>query len=114
MKTIADASTDDRWKRELTLTREVVDAQRAGRSVPADLLRAAPGRYEGGRSVAAQNGQLLYSRREGAPGDELVLLADGTFGAGAARIAFEREGGRVVRLRVTQPNGSSLTYARMQ
>ena len=112
LKTIADASTDDRWKRELTLTREVVEAQRAARPVPGDLLRAAPGRYEGGRSVAAQIGQLLYSRREGAPGDELVPLVDGTSGVGAARFAFEREGGRVVRLRVTQPNGSSLTYAR--
>jgi C-terminal processing protease CtpA/Prc len=114
LKTIADASADDRWKRELTMMREVVEAQRAGRAVPGDLLRAAPGRYEGGRSVSAQNGQLLFSRREGAPGDELVPLADGTFGIGATRISFEREGVKVARLRLTQPNGASLTYARVK
>jgi retinol-binding protein 3 len=114
LKAIGDATTDDRWKRELSLTREVVEAQGAGRPVPKAILNGAPGRYEGGRSVTAQNGQLLYSRREGAPGDELVLLADGTFGIGAARIAFEREGDRVVRLRVIQPNGVSLVYARMK
>jgi hypothetical protein len=114
LKTIADASTDEQWKKELTLTRDVVEAQRAGRTAPADLLSIAAGHFEGGRSVSVQNGKLLYSRREGAPGDELVPLADGSFGVGAARIVFEREGGRVVRLRVTQPNGSSLTYARVQ
>jgi hypothetical protein len=111
---IASASTDERWKRELTLTREVVEAQRAGRRVPQELLSGAPGTYEGGRTVTAQSGRLRYSRREEAPDDELVPLADGTFGVGAARIAFEREGGRVVRLRVTQPNGTSLTYGRLQ
>ena len=109
---IADATTDADWKQELTLTREVVEAQRAGRAVPGDLLADAPGNYDGGRSVVAQNGKLLYSRREGAQGEELVPLADGSFGVGAARIAFEREGGRVVRVRVTQPNGSTLTYPR--
>jgi hypothetical protein len=112
LKTIADSTKDLDWRKELGLIREVVDAQRAGRAVPADLLSGAPGSYEGGRTVVAQNGKLLYSRREGAQGEELVPLPDGTFGVGPARVAFEKEGGRVVRIRITQPNGSTLTYER--
>jgi hypothetical protein len=114
LKTIADSTKDADWKRELGLVREVVDAQREGRAVPASLLATAAGSYEGSRTVIAKDGKLLYTRREGAQPDELVPLADGSFGIGAARIRFESEGARVVRVRVTQPGGSSLTYAKVK
>jgi hypothetical protein len=109
--TIAKSETDHRRKRVLDLTREAVEAQSSPRGVSQVKLASYTGEYADGRSVSIENGRLWYSPRPGAPPDQLIALADSMFAVGANRISFERgEGG--LRLRVTPPDGESLTYQR--
>jgi len=114
LKTVAEQTAEPRRKRVLELARESVEARLAARPVPAARLASYAGEYAGNRTVWVEGGKLLYSPRRGAPADELVPLADDTFANGAVRLVFEREGGRVARLRIAQPTGGTLTYARVQ
>lgn len=111
LQTIAATETDARRVGVLNLTREAVEAQVTPRMVPAALLAAYAGDYEGGRKVGVEAGQLTFSPRPGAPPDQLVALRDNTFAIGATRLSFERDGARY-RLRITPPGAESLTYRR--
>jgi hypothetical protein len=56
----------------------------------------------------------MYSGRAGVPPEPLIALTDSTFALGAVRLAFEPiESGRF-QLRITPPEGESLTYARVK
>ena len=114
LKTIAENEKDARWRRMLDLTREGIEAQSSARTVPAATLSAYAGGYETGRTVTVENGRLMYSGRPGLPPEPLIALTDSTFALGAARIAFDRAGSGRFRLRVTPPEGESLTYARVK
>jgi hypothetical protein len=113
LKTVAEQTPEPRRKRVLELAREAVEARLSPRAVPAATLASYAGEYAGSRTVWVEGGKLLYSPRRGAPADELVPLADDTFANGAVRLVFEREGARVTRLRIAQPAGATLTYARV-
>jgi len=114
LKAIAENEKDARWRRMLDLTREGIEAQVSARAVPAATLGAYAGEYETGRTVTVENGRLMYSGRPGLPADTLVPMNDSTFALGAARFSFERAGPGKFRLRVTPPEGESLTYARVK
>jgi hypothetical protein len=109
LRTIAAGETDPRRRRVLDLTRESVEAQANPRTVPIATLRTYVGEYDGGRTIALDGSQLTYSARPGFPPDPIVALNDTTFAVGALRLTFERG---VVRL--TPPEGESLTYARVK
>ena len=114
LKTIAAKETDARWRRVLDLTREGIEAQASPRTVPAARLGAYAGEYAGGRTLTVENGRLMYSGRAGVPPEPLIALTDSTFALGAVRLAFEPvESGRF-QLRITPPEGESLTYARVK
>ena len=98
-------------KQQLALLREAALAQAEPRAVSPELLASYAGAYDGGRTVTLDGGRLLWSPRPGAPAEPLVPLSDSTFAQGVLRIAFEREGGRVARARVTSP-GDVVTFAR--
>jgi len=114
LKTIATNEKDARWRRILDLTREGIEAQASPRTVAAATLGAYTGEYETGRTVTAENGRLMYSARPGLPPEPLIAMNDSTFALGAARFSFERAGSGKFRLRVTPPEGESLTYARVK
>jgi len=114
LKTIAANEKDARWRRMLDLTREGIEAQASARTVAAATLSAYAGEYETGRTVTVDNGRLMYSGRPGLPPDPLITMNDSTFALGAARFSFERAGSGKFRLRVTPPEGESLTYARVK
>jgi hypothetical protein len=111
LKTIAASETDQRRVAVLNLTRETIEAQTSPRAVPAALLAAYAGEYEGRRTVGVDAGRLTYSPRVGAPPDQLVALSDNTFAFGATRLSFERDGSRYV-LRFAPPGVEALTYRR--
>jgi hypothetical protein len=111
LKTIAATETDSRRVTVLNLTREAIEAQANPRAVPAALLAAYAGEYEGGRQVAVEAGRLTYSPRPGAPPDPLVALSDNTFAFGATRLSFERDGSRYL-LRFAPAGVEALTYRR--
>ena len=114
LETIASKETDARWKRILELTAEGIEAQATPRVVPAATLASYAGQYVGGRTVTVENGRLMYSSREGMPPESVIALSDSVFALGAARLAFERDPGGTVRLRITPPEGEPLTYARLR
>ena len=100
-------------KQLLALLREAALAQAEPRAVSAELLASYAGAYESGRTVTLDGGRLLWSPRPGMPPEPLVPLSDSTFAQGALRMAFERDGGRVARVRVTSP-GDVVTFARVR
>jgi hypothetical protein len=105
LDTLAKRDTSARRRQTLALLRETVLAQASRRAVPAGLLAEYAGEYDGGRTVSVDDaGRLQYSPRLGAPPEPLVPLTDSTFAMGTARLAFERDGARVARLRVTLPD----------
>ena len=110
---LAAREADPRRKQLLGLLRETVLAQAEPRAVGAALLAEYAGEYQGGRAVTLDGGRLLWSPRPGAPPEPLVPLSDSTFAMGANRIAFERDGGRVARVRLTSPN-DAVTFARLR
>jgi hypothetical protein len=112
LKTIAATEQDPRRRHVLELTRETIEAQAKGRTVPAALLTAYAGEYDGGRAVSTDGGHLLYSPRPGAPPETLVALSDSGFAMGPTRLTFERSG-TARRLRIAPPEGESLTYERV-
>ena len=114
LKTIAASETDARRRRVLDLTREGIEAQVTPRVIPAATLRSFAGEYDGGRTVALEGNQLTYSGRLGAPPDPIIALTDSTFAFGALRLAFERDASGKTILRLTPPEGESLTYARVK
>ncbi|AHG88095.1 peptidase S41 [Gemmatirosa kalamazoonensis] len=99
-------------KQLLALLREAVLAQSEPRAVSPELLASYAGTYASGRIVTLDAGRLLWSPRPGALPEPLVPLSDSTFAQGALRIAFERDAGRVARLRLTSP-GDVVTFARV-
>ncbi|MBV9880783.1 MAG: S41 family peptidase [Gemmatirosa sp.] len=109
---IAARETDPARRQVLALTKETIEAQAAPRAVPAAMLGTFAGSYDGGRTVSLDDGRLGYSPRPGAPPEPLVALGEATFGMGATRLTFERDGDRVTRLRITLPTGEALTYPR--
>jgi hypothetical protein len=114
LETIAANEKDARWRRILDLTREGIEAQASPRTVSPATLGAYAGEYETGRTLTVESGRLMYSARPGLPPEPLVALSDTTFALGAARFSFERAGPGKFRLRVTPPEGESLTYARVK
>jgi retinol-binding protein 3 len=114
LKTIAASESDPRRRRVLDLTREAIEAQVTPRVVPAATLRSYVGEYDGGRTVALDGNQLTYSGRLGAPPDPIVALTDSTFAFGALRLTFERNASGKMILRLTPPEGESLTYSRVK
>ena len=109
LETIAATETDPRRVTVLNLTREAIEAQVTPRVVPAALLAAYAGEYEGGRRVAVDAGRLTFSPRQGAPPDQLVALSDNTFAFGATRVSFERDGSRY-SLRIAPVGAEPLVY----
>ena len=114
LKTIAASETDPRRRRILDLTRETVEAQATPRAVPPATLGGYAGEYEGGRTISVEDGRLMYSGRPGFLAEPLAALSDTTFALGANRLTFDREASGRVRLRITPPEGESLTYARVK
>ena len=84
-----------------------LDAKRKPVAVDAGALAKLAGTYEG-RQVTFANGKLIYARRTGGLGEELVPLGGNRFALGATQFTFESEGG-TTRLVVEQPNGVRLT-----
>ena len=113
LKTIAASETDQRRVAVLNLTRETVEAQTNPRTVPAALLAAYAGVYDGGRTVGVDAGRLTFSPRQGAPPDQLVALTDNTFAFGATRLSFERDGSRYA-LRIAPVGAEPLVYGRVK
>ena len=111
LQTLAASEQNPQRKRALELTRETIIAQGTPRAVAAATLAGYAGTYDGDRTVSVDGTRLVISPRAGAPAEPLVALDDTTFAMGAARITFERNDG-AVRMRVTQPTGTSLTYAK--
>ncbi|HUQ82189.1 MAG TPA: S41 family peptidase [Gemmatimonadaceae bacterium] len=114
LKTIAASESDPRRRRVLDLTREGIEAQVTPRVVPTATLRRYVGEYDGGRMVAVDGNALTFSARPGAPPDPTVALTDSTFAFGALRLAFERDASGRTIVRLTPPEGESLTYARVK
>ena len=114
LKAIVANEQDPRRRRQLELARESIEAQSSARKVAAATLQSYAGEYDGGRTVAVEEGRLTYSPRLGYPADALIPLSDSTFALGAARLSFERAVSGKFRLRVTPPEGESLTYARVK
>ncbi|HVE78273.1 MAG TPA: S41 family peptidase [Gemmatimonadaceae bacterium] len=112
LEKIAAKTEDAAHKRVMGLLRETIEAQAMPRAVSIAELQAYVGSYEGGRTVSldAATGRLLYSARKGAMGEPLVALGEGTFAMGPTRLVFEREGARVVRVKIVLPGGEALTY----
>jgi hypothetical protein len=113
LKTIAANETDPRRVTVLNLTRETIEAQTTPRAVPAALLAAYAGEYEGGRRVGVDAGHLTFSPRQGAPPDQMVALSDNTFAFGATRLSFERDGARY-SLRIAPVGAEPLLYRRVK
>jgi hypothetical protein len=115
LEKIAARTEDATHKRVLGLLRETVEAQASPRAVPVADLRAYVGFYEGGRSVSldAATGRLMYTARRGAMAEPLVPLGEAAFAMGATRLVFEREGGKVARVRIVPAGGQALTYGRV-
>ena len=112
LETIAASEQNPQRKRMLELSRETLEAQLTPRRVPPAVMASYVGDYQGGRNVALINGALMYAPRPGLPPDQLIALGEDTFGLGATRFIFEREGGRVARLRVRFPDGESMVFQR--
>jgi hypothetical protein len=114
LKAIAATEQDPRRRRQLDLARESIEAQSSARKVAVATLQAYAGEYDGGRTVAIEDGRLTYSPRLGYPSDALIPLTDSTFALGAVRYAFERDAAGKFRLRITPPEGEPLTYVRVK
>jgi hypothetical protein len=112
LEQIAAGEQNPQRKRTLELARETLEAQVTPKRVAPGLMASYVGTYEGGRTVVMLDAALMYAPRPGAPPDRLVPLGDDTFGLGSTRFVFEREGGRVARLRLRFPDGGSLVFAR--
>jgi hypothetical protein len=75
----------------------------------ADLARWA-GTYEG-RAITTARGALWYARRTGALPERLVALGANRFALGAVRLSFETQP-TGVRLTISQPDGTSVSFNR--
>jgi hypothetical protein len=114
LKTIIANEPDERRRHALDLTREALEAQASPHTVPVAKLQGYVGEYEGGRTVALEDGRLTYSGRVGLPTDPLVPLNDSTFAFGVVRLSFDRDASGKTRLRLTPPEGEALTYNRVK
>ena len=102
-------------KPRATLERQAayVEARDANRTPDAALIGRAAGTYDGDRLVNVQNGRLVYARGP-APGEELVLLPDGTFSLrGEAKITFGA-GSPAANVTIEQPDGTVRTFPRVK
>lgn len=99
-------------RRELELTREVVEARERPLTVAPATLQRYVGVYGGERTITVENGHLIFRRRPSMLGQELVPLSETLFALGSARLAFEPGAGQGMRLRFTQPFGEPLVFDR--
>jgi hypothetical protein len=99
-------------RRDLELTRELVEARERTFEVAPATLQRYVGVYGGERTITVENGRLIYRRMPNRLGEELVPLSETLFAQGVWRLAFERGAGEGMRLRAIAPNGSSLVFDR--
>jgi hypothetical protein len=112
LKTIA-SKADDAQRAMLGLIRESVEARVRPHAVPAPLLAAYAGEYEGGRRISVVDGRLMYEAPIGGMAETLVALSDSVFvAASQARLTFDRGGQGQTALRIRGPDGGSATYSR--
>lgn len=113
LQTIASRSTDPQ-RAQLGLIRETVEARLRPHEVPAAILAAYAGDYEGNRHVTVEGSRLLYQFQPGVPPEAAVALSDSVFAlASQVRLVFELDERGNVRLRGVGPDGSALTFARV-
>ncbi|MEP7343793.1 MAG: S41 family peptidase [Gemmatimonadaceae bacterium] len=114
LKTIAEGEKDMRRRKVIELTRETVEAQSKPVQLSQATLSSYVGEYAEDQSVSLTDGWLLYSGRAGAPPETLIPLSQATFAVRATRFNFEPGPDGTMRLRVTPPQGESLTYNRLK
>lgn len=93
-----------------TLLIETLRAQRQPVAVASTVLAGFTGTYSD-RVVTLADGSLKYTRRAGGLPERLVPLGGGRFALGAVRFVFESTAAGV-RLTITQPNGTAVTFDR--
>ena len=107
------AKADDAQRPFLGLILESVEARVHPHDVPAAVLAAYAGEYEGGRRVSVVDGRLVYEAPIGGMAEALVALSDSVFVvASQARLMFQRAEQGQATLRIRGPDGGTSTYSR--
>ena len=113
LEKLAEGAASPALRRELELTREVVEARERPLEVAPATLQRYVGAYGGERTITIENGRLIYRRMPNRLGEELVPLSETLFALGPMmRLGFERGAGEGMRLRSIAPNGSSVVFDR--
>lgn len=113
LEKLAAGTSNPGLRRELELTREVVQARERALEVAPATLQRYVGAYGGERTITIENGRLIFRRMPSRLGQELVPLSETLFALGTMmRLAFEPGAGEGMRLRSIAPNGSSLVFDR--
>ena len=111
LTTLMDKANDESLKRELSWTRDAIDARRSGAAVEARTLQSYAGKY-GARFIRFERGRLWYQRAEDAELIPLVSLSPSEFAMGEGqRFHFVTSDGRV-EMRMLSTDGSHLAYVR--
>lgn len=113
LEKLAAGASNPGLRRELELTREVVEARERPLEVAPATLQRYVGVYGGERTITIENGRLIFRRTPNRLGEELVPLSETLFALGPMmRFAFEPGAGEGMRLRSIAPNGSSVVFDR--
>lgn len=110
LRTLSEVTDDPQRRRELEWQSEWMEAKDRAEPVNADQLVAAPGAYEGDRTITARDGRLYFQR--GPLNGELIPIGDRRYLMnGTARLTFD-EGSPAPALLIERLDGSSSRCAR--
>jgi retinol-binding protein 3 len=111
LDTIASRASDPDRRARLTRITETIRGS-ARPPMPATALQRFVGSYEGGQSIAIEQGRLVYQPIVKQPRVILVPLGATMFASGAARYTFEGSGS-AIRLRIVGDDGRESVYPRI-
>lgn len=113
LKTLAEQATGGQ-RAQLDVIRETIEARIHVHDVPAEKLASYAGAYEGNRRVTIVSGKVSYETPGGVP-ELAVALSDSVFALSSqVRLLFEYDAQGKVVLRIVQPDGTVVVFARLQ
>jgi hypothetical protein len=111
LSALIDRASDPAVRRELTWTRDAIDARRTPPAIDAAILRSYAGHY-GPRIVSVGGGRLWYQRAAEAVKIAMTPLSASEFAMSEGqRVKFVASGDGV-EMQMLMPDGTSVAYAR--
>jgi hypothetical protein len=113
LRVLAAKAADDRARSRYGMLAEFVEARDRGARPDPKRGAGIAGAYEGDRTVAFENGRLLYRRGGGMP-EELVPLSGERYALGGESVLTFDPGSTAASMMVARADGSTSSYPRVR